>query len=269
MSKHAPGQHVTGRYREGTPPPVERDTPEKRIRRPGCLLLVGLLVAALSAAATAALVLFLLLRPQPLQSHNAIWLGISWGETAQAEEDVRALAQRLETQGIDIVYVWTTWLQEDGTWSPTTFEHMAAFVQQLRAYYPEVRLDAWIGVPVEVPDYRIDDEAIQDEVARFAAQALEDFGFDGVHINAEPVWEGDEHYLSLLRAVRQSIGDEAALSVAVPPDWNTGDPAIPVGPYTTPDAHWSQTYKQRVAFLVDEVAVMAYNSGLSSPLDYE
>ncbi len=269
MSKRSNQQHVTGRYRQGTPPPAERDMPEKRVRRPGCLLGLGLLLAVLSAAATAALVLFVLLRPQPPDSHNAIWLGISWGETPQTDEDVRALAEQFQAQGVEVVYVWTTWLQEDGTWSPTTFEHMAAFVEQLRTYHPSARLDAWIGVPVELPGYRLDDEALQEEVARFAAQALQDFGFDGIHLNAEPVWDGDEPYLALLRAVRHAIGDEAVLSVAVPPDWNTGDPAIPAGPFTTPDAHWSQTYKQRVAFLVDEVAVMAYNSGLSSPLDYQ
>jgi hypothetical protein len=57
--------------------------------------------------------------------------------------------------------------------------------------------------------------------------------------------------------------------VAVPPDWNTGAPGIPVGPYTTTDAHWSLEYKQQVAFLVDELAVMAYNSGLGLAADYQ
>jgi len=55
----------------------------------------------------------------------------------------------------------------------------------------------------------------------------------------------------------------------VPPDWNTGIEGIPVSPLTTTEAMWSQEYKQRVALLADEIVVMAYNSGLSSPLDYQ
>lgn len=268
MTKRA-AHHVTGRYRDDLPPPAERDSAEPRVRRPGCILFVALLIAGLSAAATAALVLFLLLRPEPSRSHNAVWMGIDWGQQVHEDAVVQELTDLLKEQGIDTLYVWTTWLQEDGTWSPTTFQNLGAFVEQVRRFYPEVRLDAWLGIPVELPDYRLDDEALRAEVARFSAQALTDYGFDGIHINAEPVWDGDEGYLNLLREVRLAIGDDPELSVAVPPDWNTGDPAIPVGPYTTPDAHWTQEYKQRVGFLVDEVAIMAYNSGLSSPLDYQ
>lgn len=268
MSKRT-AHHVTGRYRDDLPPPAERGSVAARVRRPGCVLVVALLIAGLSAAATAALVLFMLLRPQPVRSHNAVWLGIDWGQAVQEDAAVRDLTDNLKAQGIDTLYVWTTWLQEDATWSPTTFQNMAAFLDQVRQFYPEVRLDAWLGIPVELPDYRLDDEDLRAEIARFSAQALADFGFDGIHINAEPVWDGDEGFLSLLREVRLAIGNDVVLSVAVPPDWNTGDPAIPAGPYTTPDAHWAQEYKQRVGFLADELAIMAYNSGLASPLDYQ
>ncbi len=232
-------------------------------------MLGGLAFGILAAAATAALALYLLLRPVPVASHNATWMGITWGQETHEDETVQQLAELLQAQGIDILYVWTTWLQEDATWSETTFENIAAFVSQMREFYPEARLDAWIGVPAEVPAYRLDDEDIRAEVAAFASRALTEFGFDGIHLNTEPVWDADENFLALLREVRTAIGEEGFLSVAVPPDWNTGDPAIPAGPYTTAAAHWSQEYKQRVAFLSDELAIMAYNSGLRSPADYQ
>jgi hypothetical protein len=269
MSKRRSQDHITGRYREDMPPPVERDAPEVRVRRPGCLLLGGLLVGILGAAAAAALALFLVLRPQAPAAHNAVWMGITWGQSEHEDESVRQLAQLLRAQGIDTLYVWTTWLQADATWSETTFENMPAPGIQTRFRIKLAHLDAWIGLPVDVPAYRLDDAEIRSEVASFATRALVDFGFDGVHINAEPVWDADENFLALLREVRLAMGEEATVSVAVPPDWNTGDPAIPAGPYTTADAHWSQEYKQRVAFLSDEMAVMAYNSGLSVPQDYQ
>lgn len=269
MSKRSAGQHITGQYSAEGPPPGERDLPDHRFGHPGIVLLVGLALGILAAAVTTGIVLFFVLRPAPVAGGNAVWLGISWGETPQTDEAVQQLVGMLKAQNIDTLYVWTTWLQEDETWSETTFEHIGAFLEQIKAFYPEARLDAWIGLPVELPDYRLDDAALQTTVAEFSAQAVQDWGFDGIHINAEPVWDSDDNFVALLRAVRQEIGDEVMLSAAVPPDWNAGAANIPVGEFTTPDAHWSQAYKQRVGFLVDEIAVMAYNSGLTSPLDYQ
>lgn len=261
--------HLAGRYREDAPPPERRGLPSQRVRNPIRVLALGLLAAVCSAALVTAVVLFFVLRPRAPENRNAIWLGISWGQNTHTDEEVTTLTRLLRAEGIGTAYVWTSWLQEDSTWSPTTFENMAAFVQQFKASYPEARLEAWIGLPVEVPKYRLDDEAIRTEVAAFAARTLADFGFDGVHLNAEPVWDGDENFTTLLRDIRLTIGDDVPLSVAVPPDWNTGAPGIPAGPYTTTDAHWSLEYKQQVAFLVDELAVMAYNSGLSLAADYQ
>ncbi len=258
-----------GRFRSDAPPPERRGLPTQRVRRPGCILAVGLVAGILAAALTVILALLVLLRPKEPIGHNAIWIGIRWGEEVHTDDEVESLARLLHAEGIDVVYVWTSWLQDDGTWSETTFENMAAFVEQFKRYYSDARLDAWIGIPVELPDYRLDDEDIRAEIAAFSSQVLSTFGFDGIHLNAEPVWNGDEYFPVLLREVRQAIGEDIILSVAVPPDWNTGVPGIPAGPYTTADAHWSREYKQRVAFLSDEIAVMAYNSGLSTPEEYQ
>lgn len=261
-------RHVTGRYREDMPPPVERGLPEQRLHRPGLLLLGGVFLGALSAAVAAAVLLFLLLQPAPPSAHNAIWLGIDWGRETHADDTVSSLAAELRLNGIDTLYIWTSWLQGDGTWSETTFPYIAGFVQQLRRFYPEAQLDAWIGFPVETPSYRMDDATVRDTIATFSERAIQEFGFDGVHLNAEPVWDGDENFPALLRDIRQAIGTDTRLSVSVPPDWNTGTPGIPVGPYTVPGMMWSTEYKQRVALLADEMAVMAYSSGLSTPADY-
>ena len=63
-------RHLTGRYRSDAPPPAERGRPEDRVQRPGCFLMIGLLVAGASAALVAVIALFFLLpdwtrRPSP------------------------------------------------------------------------------------------------------------------------------------------------------------------------------------------------------------
>ncbi len=272
-SRHSPppAHHVTGRYRRDLPPPDQRGRPGERVRQPGRCLLLGLLVTVGSAALTALLALALvwLWRAGKPAGRNAIWLGIDWGETVHGDEVVRNLAEGLRRYQIGTVYLWTSWLQEDGTWSETTFDSIGAFVGQFKRAYPEARLYAWIGLPAELPEYRLDDAELRADVAAFSARTITNFGFDGVHLNAEPVWDGDNDFVALLREVRGVIGPDVPLSVAVPPDWNTGTPGVPVGPYTTPDAMWSLEYKQQIAFLADEIVVMAYNSGLSLPQDYE
>ena len=268
-NRSARAQHLTGPYREDAPPPVNREPRQRRVRRPGCILAAGLLLAVVSAAVVTLVLLLIFLRPRVPEARNAIWLGIDWGQDVHTDEAVENLANLLRSEGIGTAYVWLSWLQEDLTWSDTTFENMPAFVAQIRHFYPELRLDAWIGLPTELPDYRLGEADVRDGVNAIVQRALTEFAFDGIHLNAEPVWSGDEDFITLLRGVRQSIGPEAWLSVSVPPDWNTGIPGIPAGPLTTPEAYWSAEYKQRVAFLANELTVMAYSSGLSTTQDYE
>jgi len=126
------------------------------------------------------------------------------------------------------------------------------------------------SLPVEgsgIP-YRLDNEAVRTAIADFAARAVSEFGFDGVFLNIEPVWNNDENFLALLRAVRTRLGVAVPISAAIPPDWSPVGADIPVPPLIVPGTVWSQEYKQSVALLVDEMAVMAYNSGLSRAEDY-
>ncbi len=263
------GRHVAGRYRSNLPPPDKRGRPGERIRRPGFILAGALALGIVCAALTALAALWLLGSPGLPLGENAIWLGIDWGEIPHTNEQVRNLAQGLSRYDIGTVYVWTSWLRDDETWSETTFEHIGTFVEQFKRFYPESRVYAWIGLPVDLPAYRLDDAELRTQVATFSQRTITEFGFDGVHLNAEPVWSDDENYAALLREVRQYVGPDVPLSITVPPDWNTGTPGIPAGPQTTTDAMWSQDYKQLVGFLVDEVVVMAYNSGLTTPDDYQ
>jgi hypothetical protein len=103
------------------------------------------------------------------------------------------------------------------------------------------------------------------------------YGFDGIYLNIEPVLDGDENFLNLLRTVRRmldtveetsGLNRRIPIAVAIPPDWRPTDPTIPFGTGFTSTFEWSREYKQSVALLVDEMLVMAYHSGLTDPVDY-
>lgn len=204
---------------------------------------------------------------------NAIWLGTEWTFDPITEAQVFALTERLRQHQMGTVYAYTAYLRADGTWSAQEPERIASvmqFIEWFRQFYPEAELYAWVGVPVEAPDipYRGDDETLHRAVADFSKRVVDEYGFDGVHLNVEQIWNGDEGYLALLRQVRQTVGNQVFVSVTIPPDWSPIGAGIPVPPLIVPGTVWERDYKQSVALLVDQMVVMAYNSGLGAPSDY-
>lgn len=203
---------------------------------------------------------------------NAVWIGTEWTYERPDDTAVKDLAERLKSHEIGTLYAWISWLQADNTWRGTTnFENVQSFVNQFRAANPEAELYGWVSLPVEgdgIP-YRLDDPAVRQQVVNMSQRAVNEFGFDGVFLNIEPVWNGDEYFLELLREVGTALGDNIPISVAIPPDWSPIDADVPVPPLITPGTVWDREYKQTVSLLVDQMVVMAYNSGLGAPSDYE
>ena len=91
-------------------------------------------------------------------------------------------------------------------------------------------------------------------------RGLMDEGFDGIHVNVEPIANGDDEFLALLRALRTAVGS-GMLSVS------TAKP----GPFAlaiAPNFFWSPSYYALVGNAVDQVVVMAYDTALFTPSLY-
>lgn len=242
--------------------------------------------------------------PEAVALPNALWMGTEWSYDMPSDEDVATLVERMRTNRIGTGYVWVTYMKPDLTWSgktadrdddtgeventinPLTGEpyrnelsemepNIIRFVEQYKEAYPEGRLFGWISFPANaVP---LEDTNLHTRVAELSTLLVTDYGFDGVYLNIEPVRDGNEDFLQLLRTVRLALDDTAEarglenripIAVAIPPDWRPSDPTIPFSPRITDVFEWSTEYKQNVALLVDEMLVMAYNSGLSRQEDY-
>ena len=87
----------------------------------------------------------------------------------------------------------------------------------------------------------------------FPSVVTTEFGFYGVFIDAEQVWDGDQDFLALLRGVRAAVGIKVPISAAIPPDWSPSNPTFPVPALMEPDTEWKKEYKQSVALLVDHM----------------
>jgi hypothetical protein len=207
---------------------------------------------------------------------NAIWIGTEWTYQLHEPQEIETLVRLLRDHHIGVIYAWVSWLQADETWrGAENFATVRQFAEQFKQAYPEAELYGWLGFPVNIGpnNYRLDNEDLQRNIADFSARVVSDLGFDGVFLNVEPVWDGDDNLLALLRKVRASVGESVPVSVATPPDWSPLGVDIPLPPLIVPGTIWDKPYKQSVALLTDQMAVMAYNSGLTAdagftPEDY-
>src|SRR5581483_1028664 len=88
-----------------------------------------------------------------------------------------------------------------------------------------------------------------------------DEGFDGVHVDVEPVDDGNVEYVALLNALRTAIGPDRIVSVS----------AIHPGPTTIPAVRnflWTSSYYKRLAAVADQIVVMVYDTGLPTTALY-
>lgn len=199
----------------------------------------------------------------------AAWLSVSWSMEASESDQVEELAAELKALGVDDVYVFVSYLMADGRFN-RTFDFAPEFVAALKGYAPELRAFAWIGLPVSLPGAmpasRLRSPVIRRTIADFTRFAVADLGFDGVHINAELIADGDSAYLELLEAIDDALPQGAYMSATAHP--LRLQESVTIMPYPTVAHHWSAPYLRRAAQLVDQIVLMAYDSGLIFPRDY-
>ena len=99
-----------------------------------------------------------------------------------------------------------------------------------------------------------------------SARQMLDAGFDGVHLDLEPVHSGDRNFLDLLAQVQRVTGTRhRLLSVAVPQTDPLPGLHDAAGLLTNHPKWWSAGYLTQVANRVDQVAVMAYDTAMPMP----
>jgi hypothetical protein len=205
--------------------------------------------------------------PHPFNhDRNAVWLEHRWLERPHPEAEMEALFSRLRSRGIGYAYPHLIPFDAAGRLPPHDREQMRAFLATGRRVAPELRVLPWIGGlrkgwrrqrPGTVE--RADLAQRQRLVAE--ARGLVDEGFDGVHLNVEPVDDGNDEFLALLRALRTAVGPGHVLSIAAI------RPA-PMGLPRAPNFVWSPGYYARVAAIVDQIVIMAYDTALPTPASY-
>ena len=206
--------------------------------------------------------------PHPFNhDRNAVWLEHRWLERPHTEAEMEALFTRLRSRGVAYAYPHVIPFDAEGRLPPHDRDQMRAFLAAVRRTAPDLRVLPWIGGlrrgykrqrpgTVELGDLTQRQRMVAE------ARGLVDEGFDGVHLNVEPVDDGNDEYLALLRALRTAVGPGRVLSIAAV------RPA-PVGLPRAPNFAWSPDYYARVAATVDQIVIMAYDTALPTPSLYQ
>jgi hypothetical protein len=246
------------------PPPGPKRKRFRRTRRVTLAVLLVLLLPLLTAET--ALRLNYLGDPADgthTRDRDAIWLGHAWVDGRKKDADLTALARDLETTGIRDLYVHTGPLEHDGTLPESRYPRARWLVDAVHRELPGVRVQAFLGdvLATESPDgMRLEKAATRAAVVASARQVL-DAGYDGVHLDLEPLHSGDRNFLSLLDDVRAATrARDARLSVAA----HQIDPLPGFHSFWgTVAGHpkwWSQKFFGQVARRVDQIAVMSYDT---------
>jgi hypothetical protein len=204
------------------------------------------------------------LRAHPFnQDRNAVWLEHRWLERGHDEAEMRALFERLRRRGVRYLFPHLIPFDASGQLPAHSREQMRAFLAAARSVSPDFQVLPWVGgLRVGWRRTRAGTINLADLAQRqrmvAEVRGLIDEGFDGIHLNVEPVDDGNVDYLALLRALRTAVGPDHTLSVS----------ATRPGPFAlffAPNFLWSPGYYARVGALADQLVVMAYDTGLPTP----
>ena len=187
---------------------------------------------------------------------NAIWLGHRWFAEPRTESEVKELGERLRGCRVLDLYLHTGPVASDGSipeWDPELWSRNHRLI---RRHLRKARLFAWLGALNQeffgaAPD-TLDlknASALEQMVLEF--RKLHRAGFEGLHLDVEPVRDGCPYFLNLLSRCRGG----PVVSVATP---QLRSPLVPSVPPA--DRLWSESYYSEVGRRVDQVVLMGYDT---------
>lgn len=189
------------------------------------------------------------------RGRNGLWVGHKWytgvgvrSDVPLEEAELRQFAELLSHQRIRYAYVHVGPLLADGSIEDSVGESFA----ELQRLAPDTLFLAWLGglvqrFDMEDPAWR---RASVDTIER-----LRDEGFDGVHLNIEPLEDHHPGYIDLLKLVRQRLGGEFVLSHATRRAGPYG-----LAPALVGSAAWSGDFYRETMALTDQTVLMAYDT---------
>lgn len=218
----------------------------------------------------------------PATRCHGIWMGHTWVDDAYSDAELQALADRLLDRGITCWYMHTTPLLDSGGLDYARLREVNRFVAVINEYAPEITLYAWMGVLSKDAEgqtigYKFDLEEYEriDQIKQSAFELVDEIGFDGIHLNIEPLRSGDRNYLTLLSGLKAGLNARGKpLSIAALFLREESDALVmsPSGEEVIDERRylwsWRPAFYGELTHFVDQLVVMTYNKGFDNEASY-
>ena len=202
------------------------------------------------------------------RTRNAIWLDHRWLQEGVKPAEIVSLCRVLKAHQIRYVYPHLSPLREDGRLPAFSTEAARQFREIMRRQCPDVLVLPWIGGvqsgfrQMREGTVRLDSDVYLQSVAGECVLLTTQLGFDGIHLNIEPVQSGDRRLVRWLEFLKQKLGASKMLSIAA------AKPSLLEGFNFSPLRSWDNSYFQEVAAHADQIVLMAYDTSLSPSFFY-
>ena len=151
--------------------------------------------------------------PHPFnQDRNAVWLEHRWLEKPHSVEEMEQMFRFLDHHGIVYVYPHLIPFDSAGRLPLHNREQMRAFLATRAAggagrsrCCPGSAACASATGAAGAGTLDLGDLGQRQRIVA-ECRGLMDEGFDGIHVNVEPIANGDDEFLALLRALRTAVG---------------------------------------------------------------
>ena len=193
------------------------------------------------------------------KGHNAIWLGHEWVDAKKKNQEIVELVNKLEENQIDTVFVHTGPINADGSIDKKTYKYALYFMQSVKKINPNIKYQAWLGQIRSKID--LSNGEIRHKIAKHALILTELIGFDGVHIDIEPVWDEDSEFIALLQEIKETIPEERTISVALA-EFIPGSLIWLTENIKKFENFNTEKNYSNVAEYADQIVIMAYDTGI-------
>ena len=186
-----------------------------------------------------------------VDSNLAFWMEHDWSTGTQ--NNFFDLSQKIEDYGITDLYFHVGPIAEDGSLATDLNVFTAGLETLSTTNY------AWLGQLRSKID--LDDPEIRSAIVSSAEWILTK-GFDGIHLDIEPVRHDDDAFPALVQELRRAIPD-TKISVAMD-EWQPHLLSLLLGT----QSYWTSKQVKTISEFADQMVVMTYDTGFHDPRLY-
>ncbi len=197
--------------------------------------------------------------------HNAVWIGHEWVGEQKSDVDIQELVTTLKDHQIDTVFVHVGPINSSGSVDPEIYKYSLDFVETAKSFGEDIEYQAWLGQIRRKLD--LSDEEVRHNISNLSIILADIIGFDGIHFDIEPVWDGDKDFITLLSEVRETLSEEKKISVALAELVPGSILWLSEHVYTFENYNSEVNYSN-VAKYADQVVAMVYDIGFESEWFY-